>query len=215
MKFQTTFTERSIMIEKSGGGNDYVLEKFFANENCNLDGNQLFESVGMRSGDCLVSDRKTAKRRTCQSSIIHIEEFDVAGCDDERHRTVNQYVGIDQCFLPSANITNTHTLQPYQAVSYGCNNIYVPGGFWYTNEFYSDGDCQNIVGAVGVLNGYCLSPDQTISYKVEYPDESIYFKSADCTGEVQSNEIASTSNVCYARSDLKTSIKQLFIQNNQ
>mmetsp|Transcript_23683 Transcript_23683/g.25920 ORF Transcript_23683/g.25920 Transcript_23683/m.25920 type:complete len:128 (-) Transcript_23683:290-673(-) len=79
----------------------------------------------------------------------------------------------------------------------------------------SDGACQNIVGAVGVRNGYCLSPDQTISYKVEYPDESIYFKSADCTGEVQSNEIASTSNVCYARSDLKTSIKQLFIQNNQ
>eukprot|EP01040_Poterioochromonas_malhamensis_P014104 gene14104-15591_t len=43
-------------------------------------------------------------------------------------------VGIDQCLLPSANITNTHTLQPYQGVSYGCSNVYIPGGFWYTTK---------------------------------------------------------------------------------
>lgn len=60
-----SFSKRP-MIANSERGNDYVLANAFATKDCN-DGGQLFESMAILSGYCVVLDVNTAQRWTCDS----------------------------------------------------------------------------------------------------------------------------------------------------
>ncbi len=142
-----SFSKRP-MIANSELGNAYVLAKSFANKDCNSDGGQLFESMAILSGYCVVLDVNTAQRWTCDScksltlpvlsvvtlnnllqfiATVHVEKFAAADCDD-RHRTVDSYIHVGQCFFP--NSTDT---APYNGVSYGCSSTFVPKGSWLTS----------------------------------------------------------------------------------
>eukprot|EP01040_Poterioochromonas_malhamensis_P006533 gene6533-7033_t len=185
-----SFSKRP-MIANSELGNAYVLAKSFANKDCNSDGGQLFESMAILSGYCVVLDVNTAQRWTCDSSTVHVEKFAAADCDD-RHRTVDSYIHVGQCFFP--NSTDT---APYNGVSYGCSSTFVPKGSWLTSLYFSDNDCEKPVQGFSVLNGYCLSGDQKTSYRFDNPKENFYFNSGNCTGAVESIDTSSWMNVCF------------------
>ncbi len=82
-------------------------------------------------------------------------------------------------------------------------------------RYFSDSGCKNPVEAVSILNGYCLSPDQKMSYKYDYPKESYYFSNADCTGAVTTFDISSSANVCFpvSASSSLNSYETLFVKN--
>ncbi len=147
-KFHTKLQSSSKrMIANSEQGNSFVLSNSFANKDCNSDGGQLFESMAMLSGYCMVSGT-TSQRWTCDSckffpslltpqttlnnlhrciATVHIEEFDAADCL-ESHRSVDTYVNVGQCFSTSINDTT-----PNYGVSYDCSSSYVPKGSWFTS----------------------------------------------------------------------------------
>jgi hypothetical protein len=198
-------------------GSKYVLANSYANEDCeNNDGLQLFESTATLSGCCIDSSSITSQRWTCDSSSVHVEEFDVAGCDIN-HRVVDTYVNVDQCFKNNStnddDFASNYTDKTF-SFRYSCSSTYTPSGRWYTSMYYTDKKCSNALQGVSLLNGYCFSSDLKASFIYYDPNEVLYMKSTDCTGASTKLDMSATLNQCIPMTTTvgsANSVKYMFV----
>jgi hypothetical protein len=212
---QSIGSPSSVFLSETG--NKYVLANSYASEDCaNDDGLQLFESMATLSGYCIDSSSITSQRWTCDSSSVHVEEFDVVGCN-ANHRVVDTYVNIDQCFKNNSTSDDdfaTNYSDKTFSFRYSCSSALTPSGQWYTSMYYTDKMCSNALQGVSLLNGYCFSSDLKASFMYDNPNEVLYLKSTDCTGASTKVDMSTTLNQCIPMTTTvgsANSVKYMFV----